>query len=169
MAYLHTNYPESCADAGLSAIEYVMLTTVRLWVAHHNEVACASKWDEGLQIAGLSAATITEFNRFAVMLATASWSRLEFHSPGCECIGNDEGLFLEVVALLQFKQFEAATEILEHWLPPAAVRIAVTSAAAIANGLLAGGLLLPLRERQKGGPHHHLPIHACHQASNTIN
>lgn len=74
----------------------------------------------------------------------------------------DEGRFLQLMALLQRKDEAGAEDILLNWVPPAAARLSIPHAQALADGLAVQGLLLPRRCEAEAlfTEHAHYPVPA---------
>ena len=85
------------------------------------------------------------FYEFFTLVAHGARRELDFHSPGCKNIGEDEQLLLKLFSAQQWGSPETAETVLDDWLVPAAARRAAYPARLFAHGLAEAGLVLECR------------------------
>ncbi len=85
------------------------------------------------------------FYEFFTVVAHGARRELDFHSPGCKNIGEDEQLLLKLFSAQQWGSTVTAETVLTDWLAPTAARRAVYPARLFAHGLAEAGLVLECR------------------------
>ena len=142
-------YPDDMPLSELRTPEVLLLATLRIfaesaWSQHPRD------WSEGLVAANVPAQGIEGLARLFDVIAVAPRRRLAVACIHCRTLCPDEGLFLQLIAMLQRKDVHGAKEILLNWVAPAAARAATPYAQALAEGLARQGLLLPRRSAMAG-------------------
>ena len=142
-------YPDDMPLSELRTPEVLLLATLRIfaesaWSQHPRD------WSEGLVAANVPAQGIEGLARLFDVIAVASRRRLAVACIHCRTLCPDEGLFLQLIAMLQRKDVHGAKEILLNWVAPAAARAAIPYAQVLADGLAREGLLLPRRSAMVG-------------------
>ena len=79
----------------------------------------------------------------AVMALIHATGLKAFHHPWCRCLGDEERLLLDILALHQRGEDAAALFLTRILLPPSAARLVGASLNALAMALLASGIRLP--------------------------
>ena len=95
--------------------------------------------------AGIEAAEALE--RTLAIFGCAGVRSLRLNPMCCRFVGNDERLFMSLLASCQEGDHRHAATLLSWFLPPAAMRTAATDGAALAATLLGAGYRLPQRLR----------------------
>lgn len=142
-------YPDDMPLSELRTPEVLLLATLRIfaegaWSQHPRD------WSEGLVAANVPAQGIEGLARLFDVIAVAPRRRLAVACIHCRTLCPDEGLFLQLIAMLQRKDVHGAKEILLNWVAPAAARAAIPYAQVLADGLAREGLLLPRRSAMVG-------------------
>ena len=99
----------------------------------------------GVPDAGREAAVALE--RTLDIFGRAGVRGLRLNRMCCRFVSNDERLFLSLLAACQAGDCAHTSALLSWFLPPAAMRIAATEAAAFAAAMHGAGFLLPQRLR----------------------
>jgi len=132
----------------LTTSELLVMTTLRLWAMPHRDPDRKHPdWREGLQAAGLGTDGVEAFDLLLRMVVCTTLRPLDVRCPGCPGVGLDEGLFLQTLLCLQQHREASAAALLADWMPPAAVRLAMPHARALAELLLDHGLTLDHRRQ----------------------
>ena len=141
--------PAYALDAPLSELrtaEILIVATVRLWALRHMEPEAGHPdWRGGLAVAGADADAIASFGGLLAIIAAVPRRPLDVRCTCCQTLGADEGRFLQAIGFLQRDLRQSAGEIMADWLPPAALRIAMAAAHALAAALARCDLILPAR------------------------
>ena len=148
--------PPSAADpvyetdtplAFLGTAELLLVATTRLWTAHFLDPAGEHRpWRGGLAAAGLDSSTAQAFDEFWRVVAAASRRQLDLRCPACPGLGEDEGRLLQAIQALQCARRGPAQALLASWMPPSALRLALTALEIVADTFLRAGLRLPDRQ-----------------------
>ncbi len=145
----------------LRTAELFALAAARLWVADflkQGEEAASGRpcWRSGFVAADLDEPTVTAFDQLFQAFAAGATRQIEFRCPNCPRLSPDEQRFLEALSLLQRDRRPAAEAILAGWLAPAARRVALDAAHAVAGAMVDVGLTLPWRIAETALPHGHI-------------
>lgn len=92
------------------------------------------------------------FYAFFTLVAHGAQRKLDFRCPGCKNVGEDERLFLAILAAQQWGSPATADSILADWLHRTAARRAAYPARMFAHGLAEAGLILDCRLNPLGIP-----------------
>jgi len=146
MQFIEPSYPENTDVAELRTAELFGMAALRLWAAPYREPGFEhADWREGFAAAGLGCGALSGFDTLMLIVSTAALRPLDVRCLRCTKLGQDEGLFLQLLATLQQHRADLAAAVLGQWLPPAAARAALEPAQGLADALAAGGLMLPRR------------------------
>jgi hypothetical protein len=131
--------------ARLRTAELLLVTTVRLF-AHSARYGLSQHWWKDL---------------FGI-IALSPRRKLAVAGMSYRLLCPDEGRFLQLVALLQRKDTGGAEDVLLNWVLPMAVRLSISHAQMLADGLADQGLLLPRRCETDAmfAEHAHRPVSA---------
>jgi hypothetical protein len=141
-----TRSPELTVSS-LKTAELFALATARLWVARClNPDRPTPDWDGGFAVAGLEPGCAASFDALFRAIAAGARRDMEFHCPSCPRLAADEAQYLHMLALFQQGRTLEAGTILEDWLTPSALRMALSPAFRFALALTWAGLNLPLRQ-----------------------
>lgn len=151
---LHDPAPERVAQ--LRTAELFALAAGRLWVSEylHQDDGAARRpcWRSGFVAADLDEAAVAAFDQLFQAFAGGATRQIEFRCPNCPRLSLDEQRFLRALAYLQRDRRAAAAAILGDWLAPAATRIALNAAHAVAGAIAQVGLILPWRNAGTAPP-----------------
>lgn len=153
---------DRCDRVGqLRTAELFALAAARLWVADFLQQGEGTSlggpcWRSGFVAADLDDATVIAFDQFFQAFAAGATRQIEFRCPACARLSPDERRYLEALSLLQRDRRAAAEAILAGWLAPAARRVALTAAHAVAAAMADAGLTLPWRIAETALPHSHI-------------
>ncbi len=135
--------------AQLRTAELFALAAGRLWVSEYLQqddgAARRPCWRSGFVAADLDEAAVTAFDQLFQAFAGGATRQIEFRCPNCPRLSPDEQRFLQALAYLQRDRRAAAAAILGDWLAPAACRVALNAAHAVAGAIAQAGLILPWR------------------------
>lgn len=142
----------------LRTAELFVLAAGRLWVSEYLLPGEASGgrrpcWRSGFVAADLDEAAAGAFDQLFQAFAAGATRQIEFRCPNCPLLSPDELRFMEALALLQRDGRDPADAILADWLAPAARRVALNAAHAVAGALAGAGLILPWRIAGTAVPH----------------
>ena len=133
--------------ARLCTAELFALAAGRLWVsdflAQDDAPPRRACWRSGFAAADLDDAAVTAFDQLFQAFAGGATRQIEFHCPNCPRLSPDEQRYLQALAYLQRDLRAPAEAILADWLAPAARRVALTAAHAVAGATALAGLVLP--------------------------
>lgn len=142
--------------AQLRTAELFALAAGRLWVAaflqQGDDTERRPCWRSGFAAADLDEAAVTAFDQLFQAFAGGATRQIEFRCPNCPRLSPDEQLFLQALACLQRDRHAAAAAILGDWLAPAACRVALNAAHAVAGAIAQAGLILPWRDAETALP-----------------
>lgn len=148
--------------AQLRTAELFALAAGRLWVSEFLRQEDGSAdlrpcWRSGFVAADLDEATVSAFDQLFQAFAGGATRQIEFRCPNCPRLSPDEQRFLQALAHLQRDRRAAAAAILGQWLAPAACRVALNAAHAVAGAIALAGLILPCRGGETALPNawHH--------------
>ena len=128
----------------LRTAELLLVTTLRLFAQSARHEA-SQHWWEGLMAADIPDDGIQGLANLFGIIAVSPRRKLAVACMHYRFLCPDEGRFLQLVALLQRKEEGAAEDILLNWVRPAAARLSLPQAQALADSLAMQGLLLPRR------------------------
>ena len=144
----HTLYDESFTQHP-DVAEQIVLTAVRTWLRPQCESARrSSDWSAALHEAGMSADGIAYFDILMRSLMRASCRPLDTRCRCATDLANDEASLLQVIALLQRTRSDAATKMLNDWLPQPTVSTVLKMIRWFSIALLDAGLVLQARARR---------------------
>lgn len=142
-------YPEDLPLAELTTAEALLVTAMRLWslplrdpTGHHPD------WRTGFVAAAIDDAGIPAFEALFDLLQAASRRAYDVRCLRCPKLGDDEGLLLQLMSLIQHDRALLGSAILADWLEPSAARLALPPARALARALVDGRLVIPLRHSE---------------------
>jgi hypothetical protein len=130
-------YAEDAPLDRLCTAELLLVTSLRLFAAAHCEPDAGHDWRGGL------AAAAPAFEALFGIVAITAWRPLDVRCRHCQHLGQDEARLLQIVGLLQHGRMFAARDVLAVWLPPAAARLAILPAKALAAALACDKLFVP--------------------------
>lgn len=140
----------------LRTTELLLLTTLRLFVESAHSPT-PRDWCEGLAAANVPQEGMDGLAMLFRIIAAAPRRQLAVACIHCPYVCPDEGLFLQLIASLQQRNFKDAGEILLNWVAPAAARHAIPYVQLLADGLAEQGYLMP---RRSGMPGHFAEVSA---------
>jgi hypothetical protein len=127
--------------------EKTVLDAIRTWLRPECRVQRGTEdWRTGLSDAGVSLDSLRYFD----LLGTLMHSTLRPLDTRCRCatdLTHDEASLLQVLGLLQRTRSEAATRLLNDWLPEPSVGGMLKLVRWFAIALLDAGLVIPVRTR----------------------
>lgn len=145
----------------LRTAELFALAAGRLWVSDYlrqnDDLPGRPSWRSGFAAADLDERTVAEFDQLFQAFAAGATRQIEFRCPNCPRLSPDEQRYLEALSLLQRRRRPAAEAILADWLAPAARRVALNAAHAVAGALAEAGLVLPWRSAETALPKGQIP------------
>jgi hypothetical protein len=146
-------YPPNAPVADLRTAELFVLCAVRLWVARfrdpaENGVRASRDLERGFAAAAVADQGLVGLCRFFDVVVATVQKPLDMRCLKCPALGEDEGLLLQAVSLLQHGPGAEAATVLREWLPPAALRLALRELAELAGALMDAGLVLPRRHAE---------------------
>ena len=131
---------ETAAAAALSQDERLVLWGMRTWTAGVQAgVPVTGHLTRSFAVLDAETAVPT---LDAVMAILHAGGIRVFHHPRCRCLGDEERLLLDILALHQRGEDGAALFLTRILLPPGAARLLGSSLHALAMALLASGLRL---------------------------
>lgn len=146
MQFIEPSYPANTDVAALRTAELFGMAALRLWAAPYREPELAHPdWRDGFAAAGIGCGGLGGFDTLMLVVTSAATRPLDVRCLRCAKLGQDEGLFLQLLASLQQQRADLAAAVLGQWLPPAAQRMALEPAQALADAMAEAGLLLPRR------------------------
>ena len=142
-------YPEEMPLTELRTPELLLVATLRIFAesawAHNSK-----DWSEGLVAANVSPEGVRGLIGLFDVIAVAPLRKLAVACIHCRVLCPDEGRFLQLIASLQRSDTDDATQVLLNWVAPAAARLALPHAQALADSLAQQGYLLPRRTAMAG-------------------
>jgi hypothetical protein len=133
----------------LAAAELLLVATLRLFAARCRDPAGNHPdWRNGFRAAAIAECAIPAFSALFNIISGAALRPLDVRCPHCRFLGEDEAHFLRLEGLLQGSQTGAAAAILAGWLTDSAARMAMLPAQGLANAMMRGGLIVPIRNRR---------------------
>jgi len=146
MPFIEPSYPVNTEVAALRTAELFGMAAFRLWAAPYLEPELEHPdWRQGFAAAGIGCGGLGGFDTLMLLLTSAAVRPLEARCLTCKSLSGDEGLFLQLLSHLQQSRADLAAAVLGQWLPPAAVRVALEPAEALAEAMAGAGLMLPRR------------------------
>lgn len=146
-------YSDDMSLSELRTPEILLVATLRIFAQSARSQHAEDRpgdWSEGLAAANVPADGIEALARLFDVIAVAPRRKLAVACMHSRTLCPDEGLFLQLIAVLQRKNMQSAKEILLHWVSPAAARAAIPYAQSLADGLAQQGFLLPRRSAMAG-------------------
>ena len=126
----------------LSFCEQLLLWSLRSWLqAMYGPVALHTVVREAFSRVEADKAYLA-FDHLASVISVSSRRPILIHCPGCRGVGEDELLFLGLIAEVQKDDVPAAFMNLAEWLVPAGVRAAMPALTEFAMQLTAAGLVV---------------------------
>lgn len=146
-------YPPYTVLGELRTSELLVISCLRLWVHTYCGCTCGyPDWREGVEQAGIGSVGATGFDTLWRIVASAARRALDIRPIYCAHLGDDEGRFLSLLALLQHGQVLHAKSVLTDWCPASAARLAITPAHAFALALTSCRLWLPAIPPEEATP-----------------
>ncbi|WP_428246454.1 hypothetical protein [Ferrovibrio sp.] len=146
MSFIEPSYPADTEVAQLRTAELFGMAAFRLWAAPYlNPDTDHPDWRLGFAAAGIGCGGLGGFDTLMLLLSSAASRPLEARCLHCTGLSRDEGLFLQLISHLQQGRADLAAAVLGQWLPPAAVRVALEPAEALAEAMAGAGLVMPRR------------------------
>ena len=140
----HGYSPQLLCELGTA--ELFVLSSLRLWfLSHCDRDHEYPDWRQAFQAANISARGTWGFDRLCCIVGTTTLRSLDVHWLQCARVGEYEACLLRALGHLQLDQLEAAETALLEWCPPAAARLALEAAHALAAALQTHCLLIPVR------------------------
>ncbi len=149
MANSSSIYPANTAVSEISASERLMLMTLRLWaIPHHSPHKQCPDWRTGLYQCDAGDQACAAMDAFMNILLSYSARAMDMRCTCNERLGLDEGLFLQMLALLQDNKHWEAQAILADWVPLPVQGMALLCAMHLAEALRKAEIVVPLFTRQ---------------------
>ena len=128
----------------LGPAELFVVSSLRLWMENHSGGPDAGlNWRQGFKVVGIAPEGAEAFDTLCHIMVTAAGKRADIRALFCARLGRDEARALRLLGLLQQERFEIAQTLLQHWCPPAAVRLVLVPAQVFAAALGRCRLSLP--------------------------
>jgi len=129
----------------LRTAEMLVVSVLRLWAEPlRAPEETHPHWQDGLTAAGLSNDAAVAFDTVMRITVSAAVRPLDIHRPHCPMLGQDEGLLLDMIRLLQQGRHGEAGVLLSDWLALAGVRMALAPLCILASALDKAGLRMPM-------------------------
>ncbi len=142
----------------LSTPELLLVGTLRLFAARPTDRArYGTDWSSGLRAAGLGARGVPAFRSLLELIMVSASRPLRVRRLCCLGLSRDEAGLLQVIGLLQRQRHADAAALLAAWLPPAAVRLAMSPSQALAAAMAQVRLIIPLRRADAANAAHFYP------------
>jgi len=106
-------------------------------------------WRQGFVAAGIAADGVPAFERLFEIVTAVPLRPLSVRCIHARFLAEDEGRLLQMVGLLQRRRDEDATAMLEAWIPPAAVQLALPALRGLAFAMQGAGLSVPSRRAER--------------------
>jgi hypothetical protein len=103
-------------------------------------------WRQGFVAAGIAADGVPAFERLFEIVTAVPLRPLSVRCIHARFLAEDEGRLLQMVGQLQQGREEEAARLLEGWIPPAAVQLAMPALRGLAFAMQGGGLSVPPRK-----------------------
>ncbi len=124
--------------------ERLVVSVLRLWTEPLRAPdETHPHWQDGLTAAGLSNDAAVAFDTVMRITIAAAIRPLDIHRPHCPALGQDEGVLLDMIGLLQEGRHGEAGLLMSDWLALAGVRMALAPLCILADALAKAGLRLP--------------------------
>ncbi|WP_119421443.1 hypothetical protein [Desertibaculum subflavum] len=118
----------------------------RIWVAAVKRHESPSPMlDQAFAAAG-AAPALPHLHGLLRTLATAASRQIDIRCPNCTSVSPDEAALIQLIDAFQRGAFGEAAMLLSDWLPPAAVRLAIDQASALAAALAEADLGMSMRD-----------------------
>lgn len=131
--------------AALRTAEQFIICNARLWWHADGKPCARALVRNGFTAANLPATAHASFERFLMILVSASGTRPDIQATSRRKLSADEARLLRAVSLCQEGYSCNAVMQLRYWLPPTAVRVALRNLTAFSVLAALEGLVLPLR------------------------
>ena len=102
-------------------------------------------WRQGFVAAGIAADGVPAFERLFEIVTAVPLRPLSVRCIHARFLSDDEGRFLQMVGLEQQNRDAEAATLLESWIPPAAVQLALPALRSLAFAMSGAGLSVPPR------------------------
>lgn len=146
MSTVPAAYATDMALGPLQPPELFALATLRLWATAFRENDDQRKvFHRCFENAGLDEEAAGTFDGLLTVIAASAIRPLDVRCVTCSRLGEDEGGFMQVLALLQHDHALAAEQILDSWVQPGSVQPVLRRAHRFAMAMAAGELVFPLR------------------------
>lgn len=125
----------------LRTAELLVVAVLRLWAAPLREPdRTHPHWHNGFLAADVGEDGLMAFDRLMRVAIATARQPLDLRCARCPRLGEDEARLLCIVGLLQQGRHADAGSMLDQWLPPSAVRLALPAAVGLAVALGEAGL-----------------------------
>ena len=105
-------------------------------------------WRQSFVAAGIAADGVPAFERLFEIVTAVPLRPLSVRCIHARFLSEDEGRLLQMVGLLQHNRDAEAVLLLEGWIPPAAVQLALPALRSLAFAMSGGGLSVPPRRAE---------------------
>jgi len=106
-------------------------------------------WRQGFVAAGIAADGVPAFERLFEIVTAVPLRPLSVRCIHARFLAEDEGRLLQMVGLQQQGREEDAAALLEGWIPPAAVQLALPALRGLAFAMQGAGLSVPPRRSER--------------------
>lgn len=106
-------------------------------------------WRQGFVAAGIAADGVPAFERLFEIVTAVPLRPLSVRCIHARFLAEDEGRLLQMVGLSQRGREEDAAALLEGWIPPAAVQLAMPALRGLAFAMQGVGLSVPPRRSER--------------------
>ena len=103
-------------------------------------------WRQGFVAAGIAADGVPAFERLFEIVTAVPLRPLSVRCIHARFLSDDEGRLLQMVGLEQQHRDAEAAILLESWIPPAAVQLALPALRSLAFAMSGAGLSVPPRQ-----------------------
>jgi hypothetical protein len=103
-------------------------------------------WRQGFVAAGIAADGVPAFERLFEIITAVPLRPLSVRCIHARFLAEDEGRLLQMVSLSQHGRDEEAAGLLEDWIPPAAVQLALPALRGLSFAMQGAGLSVPCRQ-----------------------
>ena len=144
---MHDDAPAGARYADLPFGEQLLVWALRLWVRGYMTQDSGDAEDlpaalrRGFHQANLDAG-YSLLDELLSIVSVSARARIDVGCPCCVGIGDDEQLFIAVIAALQRDDFPTGRRLLGYWLTASGVRLALAPALRLARLLTRRGLAL---------------------------
>ena len=106
-------------------------------------------WRQAFVAAGIAADGVPAFERLFEIVTAVPLRPLSVRCIHARFLSEDEGRLLQMVGLLQQSLEAEAASLLEGWIPPAAVQLALPALRSLAFAMSGAGLAVPPRRAER--------------------